>query len=205
MKLTEAILKQLIKEVLEEGMKTASDLPEDVFVKVFRKGWSVVVMFTDKNGNKIKKVDPKTLERNPIYGTVMFEESYGDEPCDKSAVIEVTLVADGWGPLLYDIAMEVATMRSNGLAPDRLVVSNDAYGVWDYYLNKRPDVQSHQLDDEMNTLTPDPEDNCDQYAAKDAARLSSSHQKWNETPLSKRYTKEPTTIKALGDKLIWEL
>ena len=205
MKLTEAILKQLINEVLEEGMKTVSDLPEDVFVKVFHKGESVAVMFTDKDGNKIKKVNPQTPERNPIYGMVEFEESYDYEPCDKSAVIALSRVADGWGPLLYDIAMEVATMRSNGLTPDRLAVSNDAYGVWDYYLNKRSDVQSHQLDDEEDTLTPEEDDNCDQDAARDAARFSSTHQKWNETPLSKRYTKEPTTIKALGDKLIWEL
>lgn len=201
MKLTEAILKRLINEVLEEGMKTASDLPEDVFVKVYNRGWSIVVVFTDKDGNKIKKIDPQTFERNPIYGTVKFEESYDEEPCDKSAVIELASVADGWGPLLYDIAMEVATMRSNGLTPDRLVVSSDAYGVWDHYLNKRSDVQSHQLDDEENTLTPDREDNCVQYAARD----SSAYQEWSKSPLSKRYTKEPTTIKALGKKLIWEL
>ena len=34
MKLTEAKLKQLINEVLEEGMKTIDDLPEGVFIKI---------------------------------------------------------------------------------------------------------------------------------------------------------------------------
>ena len=203
MKLTESILKQLIKEVLEEGMKTVSELPEDVYVKVFHNRRRIAVMFSDRNGDRLREFDPWTSEENPVWGAVNFLEKDKRRPCDQSAVIAFTDVADGWGPLLYDIAMEVATMRSNGLAPDRFIVSDDAYSVWDYYLNKRADVQSHQLDDEENTLTPEEGDNCGQQSARDAGK--DSYQKWNETPLSKRYTKEPTTIKALGKKLIWEL
>lgn len=214
MKLTEAILKQLINEVLEEGMKTASELPEDVYVKVFHNGRKVTVAFSDKDGNRFRQFDTKTFEENPIWGSVSFLEKDKNKPCDQSAVIAITDVADGWGPLLYDIAMEVATMRSNGLAPDRFIVSGPAYKVWDYYLNKRTntkdnqiddennqfDVKSHQLDDEKNTLTSNEMDNCGQEAAR-----GDFGEKWYESPLSKRYTKEPTTIKALGKKLIWEL
>ena len=67
--------------------------------------------------------------------------------------------------------------------------------VFDYYSKSRGDVTSHQLDDLDNTLTPQEKDNCLQHAA---AQVSSD---FSDSSLSKRYTKEPTTIKSLGDKL----
>ena len=53
-------------------------------------------------------------------------------------------------------------------------------------------MDDHQLDDLDNTLTPTEKDNCVQLASGD---------KFVDSPLSKRYTKEPTTIDSLGDKL----
>jgi hypothetical protein len=98
----------------------------------------------------------------------------------------------GWGPLLYDIAIEYATIHGNGLISDREEVSDKARPVWNYYLNKRGDVESHQLDDTHNTLTPEEEDNCDQYIASLGGKYD-----WQENALSKRYTKEPTTMVGL--------
>ncbi|MBT6047373.1 MAG: hypothetical protein HOG49_11165, partial [Candidatus Scalindua sp.] len=74
---------------------------------------------------------------------------------------------------------------ANGLIADRAAVEDDAKNVWDYYLNKRDDVQVHQLGD----------DNCDQ----DVAIEDRGEDDWASSPLSKRYTKEPTTINALND------
>ena len=195
MKLTKETLKQLINEVLAEGMKTHADLPEDVYVRVHyieqgKWGATIAVALTDANGNY-------KPESGPVWGDVRFDsvEPWGD-PCGGSAVVTVARSADGWGPLLYDIAIEVATMKSNGLTADRYIVSQDAADVWDFYLKNRSDVVAHQLDDTKNTLTPEDEDNCSQNAAGD---------NWQTSSLSKRYTKEPTTIKSLGDKLMWEL
>jgi hypothetical protein len=47
--------------------------------------------------------------------------------------------APGWGPLLYDLAIEVASEFAGGLMSDRFSVSSDAARVWSYYL-QRPDV-----------------------------------------------------------------
>ena len=113
----------------------------------------------------------------------------------------ITQAADGWGPFLYDIAMEIATMNSNGLAPDRVVVSDEAQEVWDFYSENRPDVQEFQMDDEYNSLTPEKDDNCGQSISRDTTSLVN----WNTSPLSKRYTKYPTTLNQIRDKLIWEI
>lgn len=195
LKLTESILKRLINEVLEEGMKTHTDLPEDVYVRVhyIEKGaWgaTIAVALTDSNG----EYKP---ENAPEWGDVRFDsvEPWGD-PCDGSAVVTVARAANGWGPFLYDVAIEVATMKSNGLTADRHIVSQDAAGVWDFYLKNRSDVLAHQLDDMKNTLTRKRKDNCTQ---------NSAGEDWQSSPLSKRYTKEPTIINSLGDKLKWEI
>ena len=103
-----------------------------------------------------------------------------------------------WGPFLYDIAMEVATTRTNGLAPDRFSVSGEARKVWDFYSKNRPDVKMHQMDNEYNDLTPQEDDNCGQFKA----RVDGD---WEKSPLSKRYTKEITVLDQIRDKLIWEL
>ena len=200
MKLTTARLRKIIKEelksVLAEAAQQVSDLPEDVYVRVFyiekgKWGSTIAVAYTDANG---KRKSPKT---DQIWGYIGINsvEPWGD-PCEGSAVVSAVQAADGWGPLLYDVAIEVATMKSNGLTADRHIVSQDAADVWDFYLKNRSDVVAHQLDDMKNTLTPEDEDNCTQNAAGD---------NWQTSSLSKRYTKEPTTIKSLGDKLIWEL
>jgi len=104
--------------------------------------------------------------------------------------------------MLYDVAMEVATLKGGGLISDRAAVSGDARKVWDYYLANRGDVTGIQMDDMLNTLTPEEQDNCDQTVSLHNVRLSDlddkgNSLKWTESPLSKRWTKSPTTIEAL--------
>jgi len=207
MKLTEAKLKKLIletmnEELIQEVAKGPQDLPEDVYVKVHKWNRRIVVLFTDANGQQIWPANFDTGEDNLVYGDVSFyENDPRGMPCDGSSIIAVSEVADGWGPFLYDIAMEVATMRTNGLTADRNVVSVEAQDVWDFYSQNRPDVKQFQLDDEHNSLTPEDEDNCGQYMARSTLGSTS----WSDSPLSKRYTKEPTILNQIRDKLIWEL
>lgn len=69
---------------------------------------------------------------------------------------------DKWGPLIYDIAMEYT--GKDGLMADRDIVSEEAYDVWQYYLENRSDVKSKQLDwEDKPFITPDNEhDDCEQ-------------------------------------------
>ena len=110
--------------------------------------------------------------------------------CGGAWMISVVETASGWGPLLYDVAMEYATEAGGGLISDRGEVSSEARHVWSYYMQNRGDVTGIQMDDLGNTLTPEETDNCDQ----DVAREDSD---WADSPLSKRWTKSPTTMNAL--------
>ena len=197
------ITEELEPKILQEVAKGPQDLPKDVFIRVFHQGPNknlITILFTDRDGNYIPPV-AESGEDNPIYGDVTFYLKSRYLDCDNSAVIAATEVADGWGPMLYDIAMEIATQRANGLTPDRRSVSDEAQEVWDFYANKRPDVKQHQLDDEYNSLTPQDEDNCVQFMARNATSLSD----WSSSPLSKRYTKEMTVLDQIRDQLIWEI
>ena len=65
----------------------------------------------------------------------------------------------------------------------------------------RGDVTGIQMDNLENEITPEEEDNCDQTMA-DSYGLGD----WQSSSLSKRWTKQPTTLNALraGDRLIEE-
>lgn len=63
---------------------------------------------------------------------------------------------DGFGPLLYDVALEVA--GQSGLKSDTLDVSDDASAVWKYYDTQRDDVDSKMLvmdTDEFELVMPE--------------------------------------------------
>jgi hypothetical protein len=72
----------------------------------------------------------------------------------------------GFGPILYDVAMEYA--GADGLMADRRSVSSDAMRIWNFYLNSRSDVKPKQLDVNRPTrfkgvITPNDEsDDCQQ-------------------------------------------
>jgi hypothetical protein len=112
------------------------------------------------------------------YGRIIIEAPYPAGTCDGAWNVRRADADSGWGPMLYDIAIEWSTQNANGLMSDRSEVDPEAKNVWDFYLKNREDVTAHQVGDE----------NCDQDVA--VGDLENS-------PLSKRYTKDPTTMIAL--------
>jgi hypothetical protein len=86
----------------------------------------------------------------------------------------------GYGPLLYDAVLAWVTSEDGMLMADRASVSELAMKVWEYYMKKRPDVSYMQLDDNFNTLTPEPEDNISQHTARMRKKIL-------KDPLSKAY------------------
>lgn len=106
-------------------------------------------------------------------------QNFKDGPCLQGAVITSTRATRGWGPILYEVALEVASYLSFGLAADRgspkTGVSPFAREVWAKYA-MRSDIQSYQLDVDPDTtldlksvglqnITPDRADDCNQTAA----------------------------------------
>jgi hypothetical protein len=62
-------------------------------------------------------------------------------------------VGAGYGPFLYDLAIEYATMHGNGIVPatgfDCGMNSEFSDKVWRKYYEKRPDVEKHSITDAL--------------------------------------------------------
>ena len=127
---------------LDEAMKTAADLPEDVVVVVLKEsdgtGFQVYYAPRDKPNTRLKAGDLDRMEAGiDIYGTLHVGRGR-NEPYEGVYVITSAKAKDGYGPLLYDVALEVA--GEDGLKPDVEDVSDDASAVWKYYDTQREDV-----------------------------------------------------------------
>jgi len=135
---------------LDEAMKTAADLPEDVVVVVKSRGpqsFSVYYALRDTPEKRLKAHDLDRQEAGiDIYGTLDTHIS-GEEPYPEVFMVKTATARDGFGPLLYDVALEVAGPQ--GLRPDEFDVSRDASDVWKHYDTNRPDVDSRLLDDRL--------------------------------------------------------
>jgi hypothetical protein len=104
-------------------------------------------------------------------------------PCNGSWMVHFTSpTTKGWGPLLYDLAMEAAGATGVGLMSGRELVSPSARAVWRKYDTVRAgnDVERVQLDVDLERsprrsdvdygeqITPDdPTDDCVQQSAAD--------------------------------------
>ena len=197
------ILENWRNYLLTEAAMGPQDLPDNVYVTI-REGESTTVHYADYLGRRL--VPDKGAG---IYGYVEFElmdPGRGFGPCLGAYMVIGSLAAHGWGPMLYDVAMEVAGDR--GLMADRQSLSKDAFNVWQVYMS-RDDVQKKQMDDERNTLTPDEEDNCEMDTAIQRSGLTTKDlfsSEWSDedtaellkdSPVMKVYTKGEGTIDKL--------
>jgi len=193
-------LRQYIRQILlTEAAKGPADLPDDIFVQIRDRGELAEFEFVKKVGES-EKYGPRynrTVEqKDGIYGSIQLYsvEEYEVGPCNNAFMISWSGATSGYGPMLYDLAMEWATKNGGGLIADRGTVSPEARSVWDYYLNNRNDIEIVQLDDPNNELTDVEEDNCDQEIAggqnylypKPPERVDPD---WPKSALSKMYRK----------------
>ena len=129
----------------------------------------------------LNKKAPDLMKKNrPMEnmpgGSIEFYKApsnYGE--CNDVFIVSNTYqTTDGWGPLLYDVAMEIATVLGGGLTSSRNMVSSKAKPVWDFYQDRRSDVKKDQLDINkgesehygVKQLTPNnPKDDCNQEAS----------------------------------------
>ena len=117
--------------------------------------------------------------------------------CLESSIITSSNASQGWGPLLYELLLEIASARSTGITPDRASVSLYARKVWAKY-ESRPDTEKIQLDVDTyltgksskgDNITPDiPEDDCKMDALYDYP--GGPMKKLVNNPLSMVYRKD---------------
>jgi len=163
---------------------------------------------------KIVHLDKSRLDQPRGSGFVIIKKTeptlHG--PCFKGWAIDYSKAGEnqGLGPLLYEIAIEWASKNGSGLMPDRQEVSDEAWQVWDKYI-QRSDVKNRQMDIEdddgrysryygrnvdrdtigkLQQITPDIEiDDCDQVQS-----VQDNGEFWEESPLSKIYRKTNTEV-----------
>jgi len=127
-----------LRKLVNESAYLPVDLPTGVYVGIEDTGGREFNVF-------YSDIDGFVLNSSEIKGVVeVGEPTLGD--CDGALEIIRSTATKGWGPLLYDVAIEVASTRASGLVSDREKTSPAATRVWEYYLN-RPDVKSHKLSD----------------------------------------------------------
>ncbi len=90
-----------------------------------------------------------------IVGYVSTE--IAQNKCNNATEIAASAARQGFGPLMYDIAM---SDNVNGIYADRGGTSNAAQQVWKHYLLNRGDVEIAPFDNEDEPKTPPPEDDC---------------------------------------------
>ena len=140
-------------------MKTAADLPEGIVVVVDRqnspKSYRFYYATRDDLRSPLKAGDMGRMERGiTIYGVLSIQLGR-DFPYEGNYIVESIRAADGYGPLLYDVALE--TVGKAGLKPDTKTISDDAAAVWKFYDTQRDDVQGEMLVfdiDQYDTVMP---------------------------------------------------
>ena len=138
MRLTKNQLKRIIrKTILQEGMKLPEQLGDEFRIEVMNGGYDIASgkysPSSDYEVNLYKRYDHGEFE----VGNASVSYSL---KCNSYEIVVVYSDYNSYGPLLYDIALEVA--GEQGLIPDRDEVSMEAAKVWRYYLNNRWDISS---------------------------------------------------------------
>jgi len=181
-------LRSLIREVvvsLDEASATPSSLPPGFRVDVetgmssppaSRRmrasyvpsilGWYVRIL--DEDGNMVGSIRVEKRGSNQVG-------SLNKDNClDAYEVTQVATKIKGLGPLMYDIAAELAGEK--GIMSDRFSVSPSARRIWDFYITQRTDVEIKQLPDDCNMTA------------------ASEEGDWESSPLSKVVVKRNRSV-----------
>jgi hypothetical protein len=167
-------IKVLKKKLITEAAMGPRDLPENAYVTIRDAGGELEIIYTTKDGYDLSNI------QSEVRGMIKMSKNTDAEKCVKDVwIVGVADAASGWGPMLYEVAIEYASKHGKGLTSDRQLVSTAAKGVYDFYQSKRSDVQKVQMDiskrsvkavfgdeDKIKQLTPDDKsDDCDQIVS----------------------------------------
>lgn len=155
----------------------------------------------------------KVVQTGIPYGEVQIRQASWHGNCFEGFEVFASGATRGFGPLLYEVALEYASQKGGGLMADRNSVSDYALNVWSNYEMRGSPVKNKQLDidlsktkipaelgGEIDNLTATPDDDCNQ-----SKTVRSYGKDWNKSPLSKIYIKKSSDVmKALGDRLIYD-
>ena len=122
-------------------------LPDDIVVAIDRsnapRSYRAYYALKDDPGTPLKAGDLDRMEAGiEVYGNI-YAALGQDFPYEGHYVVTSVKALDKYGPLLYDVIMELA--GDAGLKPDTESISDDASAIWSHYDSKRPDVIGKDL------------------------------------------------------------
>lgn len=124
---------------LKEVMKTVP--PSGFVIKVSGDQRRIVI--------KIEQKEKGRMLRHRL-GVMMIGRSFSIPHAGFAWEVEEVEAEQGYGPLLYDIAMEIVFVLDDaGLTPSRVSVSREARNVWKKYYETRGDVEKIAVDDDV--------------------------------------------------------
>ena len=132
-----------INQFDEMAMKTQSDFPSDVFVSRYMGSYGLSFNYCDESGREYRAGE---TSEDGVHGYISSKL----DPKANVWVIKSVETAKGWGPLLYELLMESASLDHDGLTCDRELVSPEAVRVWQQFL-KRGDVEKLPLPSSMKS------------------------------------------------------
>jgi len=144
----------LRKIFLDEAARGPATLPEDVSVSIEPYMGNIVVKYTENSSGVEGYVEMKLAKKGTLGAYVIFQSE----------------ATKGYGPLLYDLAIEIA--GNHGVTADRGSVSSDASNVWEYYYKNRNDITKKPLDDEDDPKTTPVEDDANFDASRAGGAIS---------------------------------
>ena len=197
MKLTRKRLRRLIEGVLNEmPMLQPELLPPGFYITVQKDTYipDMTDWFTHEDGGPNDPMKMMMIQMHDQSGGVkaeLYMRYWNSRYCGGTWEVYHAYLRDGApdgaGPMMYDIAMEIAGAR--GIMSDRMTTTDYAARVWEYYLDNRPDVISKPIGRCVGKWTRE---------LADGRRPEFSELKFIKA------TGSPSTIDALGGKIRFE-
>jgi hypothetical protein len=98
---------------------------------------------------RTKKPTAYSRQRRFVGSMIIGRSDFSPEDGGIAWEVQDVDAEQGYGPLLYDIAMEmVHVLDDAGIMPSMTSVSREARGVWKKYHDLRDDVAKSRLDDD---------------------------------------------------------
>jgi len=155
MKITRRQLRRLIEGVLNEmPMLQPELLPPGFYITVEKTkytpgshDWFVHADGGPHEGVPMKMIKIRMLDEKGASKAELDMKYWKPEYCGGTWEVDRAYLRDGapdgTGPMMYDIAMELA--GDSGIMSDRMTTSDDAANVWVFYLYNRYDVVTKPL------------------------------------------------------------
>ena len=123
-------IKRKNKKIIKEEMMMPMDLPEGYYVMIDYDVDTIEVSYEFDDSMGVE--DELGLE-----GAVDATNLYGGCIDNVFLINTANVNIKGWGPMLYDVLIERLAEDDIAITADRSLVSEDAWKVWNFYMNKR--------------------------------------------------------------------